>query len=1423
MTAYSFKSYAARERTPERTQLVTIKHGHPLNNDHRAPFSSGSTAARALMAHVQRELGNPETGPAFFNQMRQIHDGATISGERVKKRLQLRQSRAATALSNSDVDLTGRQLELTVEIAQVQAEIAAKLLPEVQSNGRSTDSVIDDVDIITRTALRSATALNTGDGTILEGVDPNEWSRLLIDRIGNAPDIDHSDDADVVTRFTRLVYELERELPLAIDRDEPLWEIPDAIDPTEFAQTRNQLSLAQGADFNPDDAVASEELDYQARSAIWTSMDMDEREFAATKVALTASQRIEVGMQIVNSTPPLIQLPEAELGQGRFDVRMATEEEATVMDALIKWAGEARTYPGAEQSVEQLETMKSLSMPSGDLGIMTYGLAVANDPASISHASTLIRGMEADRRLILHVDNPQAAQALMAVRNEVLAAAGIDRPFMDGSDATREFGGWTLPGENDRILGGDPRDAQVFVATTDKIIAYNSSNSLDVTGVGQSQERVQNARSMVSTGEKDLKAALEAAATSRNPELVDAMEGFKAAAMEGKSGLSPEDEKSRLAELSAAADASADKKLVQDVERRKAALKASEISLTKAQAAAEKLERQSKADAFNRATTGEIARAQITEAAHRQGKLHQVFTPAMKGDKTVVQTKEGGLVEQRGYFAARKAETLLDGDSYRNRDLRDALGAGLGTKFNGRRALTATVVGGSNWFSASKGAAKGIEALNDRLKVLPKNGVILIDNNDKNPVVQEVLKLDRRVLHATAWRVTDKSNPISDGRRITLSERKTELDLGVAINMVQDGKGNQIPKGRSRQFNLQDMKNLTVVVHGGGQMTRNTYDEIQKEAARSNESTHGLTQSQAMRIYDVLEERGVRGIEKPRPASAELGRAIMQEAEIDYADQVILGTDSGRNPKGEEYVSKDYHWANLARQAIDSDKVSSIVNKHGEAMDMVEARAQAAQYAPSISDNTRRDLGSTLSLPASGDFGQLILGALPGVSAERAGVIGQAFETLGDVMVAAENGEASVALPPALHHELGRPAAWASAVQKADDIADHAANARMDGLSATSENYPETLKEAGRTPMIYTLRDVELNVPTVALIVGGKARPTEADLEASRTIAQEAQAKGWAVSIHMNGPASAEVATEISKMSEAKRPRILLIGDGHPTAHGEAKVFDAILKVAEVEGGGYATVTAPRPNANATEEQLKEGSFSFAADRRAALEFQARQASAVVVLKTTGNDIEMMAVKTAILEGKPIAAVGPEASKTAFRGTDYSGNVRLLAGGDAVTVMLESRHLAFQPNFIPDMTAQTENRYVPFEGSTAGKTDNNDRRGQDDEVDRSAIESSGRVSTTVEWGKAAENVQGGRIGDFLTAVEAKEIASIEATPQQSAARGLENDARFLDMASRSPVSAEVRAVFAELQDVSDHDVATDVQDHFLRQRAGASR
>lgn len=1430
MTAYSFGTYATRDKAPgDQPQLVTIKQGHVLSNEHEAPFASGPYAARTLFEHLGRQLTDPETGPKAFNQLKGIYDGATVNGKRVQQRLLERQRRAARLLSESDVMPTEEQFTLVIELAQLQAELATKLLPGVQADGRANDSVIDDVDRITRIALRSITDERVGSGLTPEGVptavsarefDQNAWSNELMDVLARSPDIDHSDDAGLVMRFGNALREFETHIPAAIPRPEELHEIEDALDPYSVAMTVDRLATARGENLEEMGGEAREEITEQARTAVWRSMGMEEREFTATMIALSPTQRIDMGMQTINSTPPLIKLPEAELGQGRFDVRTSKVEKSSVYDRFIQMAGEMRTYPGPEAIAEALVEMRQSTISSGVLADRpTYALVVDGDANSVDDAIVKIREAPLDARLVIHTENDQVAERLVAARTEVMAAAGRDAGFTDGSDATREFGGWTLPGSNDRIIGSSPRDAEIVVAVSDEIIVYGASNEIDTTSLSAAAQKIVDTRSMVKTAEDDLKRADEAALASQDPKLVAAANEIRDNVAVIKDALGMGDaskgdeaallaaEKSLLA-ADLAAHKSGDVKLGKEVLRRETALTMSTRNLSKAEGHLERLNRQNKSHAFARATPGDIARAQIVEASFAHGKLRSAYAAGAEG-----------VVEVRGWEAERKASALLDGEDYATRSFRRALGAGAEARYNGRRQLLVTTIAGSNFFSEAKGAKKGIEALAARMSRLPKSGVVMTDNNDKNPVVQMIASSGRPVLHAVAWRVTDEENLIIDGRKTRTSDRETRLDLGVAVKKGKDSAGEETFVGYNRELVAKDVKGAAIIVHGGGQMTARTYEKVMAEAARRGKTSHALEPKDAVAIARALIAKGEYGIEIPKVADAKLARAIGQEFIIDAPDQVIIGTDMG----------KDYHAAVLTRLASEAGTLASLIGKDGESIRIEDGRAHAMQYAKSIADNTREGLSDVMTLPSKGEYGQLILASLPGISSERAAKIGDTHDTLGDVMRSAQNGEASPELPRSLHHGLGLATSWSNAVKRADSIVDFSRDAKMDAIAATTPGYPQTLVDAGRTPMIYTLGEAVLDKPTVGLIVGSTTRINDADVDASLVVAREAAAKGWAVSMHMSGEGSAKIASAMAALPENERPAILLVGDGHPTAHGNPHVLNAVIDVVQA-GGGYATVTAPMPRDNSTQDQIRDDTFSYAADRRAALDFQGRQASAVVLVKSTGSDMEMITLKTAISADKPVGAISavetnvPGLGDMRFRSSDYSANKRMVDGGGAIQVMLDGRHLAFQPNFIPDMTAQAQENYVPFEGSTAGQQKTSDRRGQEDEIDRSALETGSQISTTVDWGKAAFALQDGRgMGEFIVQAEAGLIESIRATEHQRNQWALQRDAQFLDTSSRSGVSTEVREVFAEMAERGADDIDREAQQHFLNQRSGAGR
>lgn len=1432
MTAYSHNSYAAREKIRgDRTQRVTIKHDHPLNNQHRAPYGSGAQAARALLVHAQRELSNPETGPAYFNRLRGIFDGATISGRQVQERLQQRQLRAATALQMGDVELTDEQIPLSFEMAQAQAAIAQKLLPEVQASGRATSAVIDDVDVITRNAMRAAATSRIGaeyDGADPETAplrDPNQWQNALLDRLAAVPDIDHSDDADLVARFGGIVQRLEATLPLAVARDEPLYEIGDDFyNPRDLAATRDAISEAQGAFFAADD-VANDTLDDQARRAIYEQMSMSEREFAATMVALTPSQRIEAGMAIINSTPPIIELPEAKLAEGRFDVIMNSEEESVVMDNLIRWAGERRQFPGTEESAKQLEDMKSLAMPSGELGVGTLALVVDANPAAISHATALVSRLEEREpgaRLIV-LGEESAVATVMEARRASLEAAGKTHDVRDGSDATRELGGWTLPGSADRALGTSARDADLLVAAADDVFVYGRASSLESSTVSQAEQRLREAKQLVRTTQGELETVLKDAKAKGSPALAERIEAFE----KGRAPIH-----TLAKDLRASGVKGTDMKLAEEIVRRSLSVSNASKRENDAQRTINTLENQNKQTAFLRAPKAEIAQARVIDAASRQGKLRNVYHPTQDLSRSVIKTAAGALVEQRPTTALRAAETLLDGEDKRVRDLRDALGAGLGTRYNGRRSITATFVVGSNVFDERLDVKTGkyrtgrdgkvaepnagLKAVADRLTTLAKNGVVLVEGNDRNPLVRQVLETERKVLHATAWRVENVARTEIDGQTRTMRDRTTELDLGIAPIKAR---GEEKQSGvRARQFSGQDLKGAIVVVHGGGSMTRATYDAVQAEALRRGHAGHGLNQKEVSSIFADLRAQG-RNLDEPKFADVKHARAITQEKIVDVADQGIVAS---------EMVS-DYNAANYMRLAMDSDKLIAVYNRAGESVPMDQVAEHASKYAKSIADNTLDALSNTLGIPTASPEGQLILAQHKGVTIEQAAALGQSFNRLRDVMEAAEAGEASEALPRSLHHQLGLANSWKNAVARAEDIKNRTLANGMSGLVPTDPQYPDTVKDSGRTPIIYTMKDVDLTQPTVALLVGGKSKIRDADLEATRLIAAQANEKGYAVSLHLTGDASAKVATDLAKMPDEVRPRILLVGNGHPTVHASNAEYEAIVAVASVDRGGYATTVPPLPHADATPEQLKDDTFAYQKEASAGVALLASQATAAVLVKSTGSDASLVTMRSVIQLDKPVGVVGPVPSEDPkvedlrFRTPDYSANRRMLAGAGAVEVMMDARYQAFEPSFISDMSGDMENRYVLFEGSTAGKQNLRDNN-RDDQPLNNAIASGQSIVTTIDWSKAATSVQDGRgFGDFIEAVEEGRVESIKTTEQDRIARSLANDARFLDVNSRSAVNAEVREIFQEIDSRADIDNQMEMQDRFMRARAEAGR
>src|SRR3546814_4126074 len=116
--------------------------------------------------------------------------------------------------------------------------------------------------------------------------------------------------------------------------------------------------------------------------------------------------------------------------------------------------------------------------------------------------------------------------------------------------------------------------------------------------------------------------------------------------------------------------------------------------------------------------------------------------------------------------------------------------------------------------------------------------------------------------------------------------------------------------------------------------------------------------------------------------------------------------------------------------------------------------------------------------------------------------------------------------------------------------------------------------------------------------------------------------------------------------------------------------------------------------------------------------------------------------------------------------------------------MLETRYMAFQPNFIPDMTAQTADRYAPFEGSTAGMMNALDCGGLEDRDQpiRGDLESGGRMIAQIYWKVPAEYIaDGAGTGALIDKIEAGEVCLIAATEADIADTASSKDLKFLEV------------------------------------------
>src|SRR3546814_11112445 len=94
-----------------------------------------------------------------------------------------------------------------------------------------------------------------------------------------------------------------------------------------------------------------------------------------------------------------------------------------------------------------------------------------------------------------------------------------------------------------------------------------------------------------------------------------------------------------------------------------------------------------------------------------------------------------------------------------------------------------------------------MDALRARVADLPKTATLITSHNEKNAISRDLVeKAGRTVVFATAWRVSDHSKPIGiDGRTVTLSERKTELDVGLVVYQGETNGDAEIGRASGRE------------------------------------------------------------------------------------------------------------------------------------------------------------------------------------------------------------------------------------------------------------------------------------------------------------------------------------------------------------------------------------------------------------------------------------------------------------------------------------------------------------------------------------------------------------------------------------------------------------------------------------------------
>ena len=1620
MTALSLNENKTNRRTADDVQLIQIHDGHRLNNQGRAPYLNGPAAARSLLLHAAEQLRHPTNGQVYFNALRQAYDNATLSGANMQVILTARAARANDALERSQIVIDDpRQLNLISEVAQINQELAAKLMPELQASGRPPEKVIDVIDDITRRALRSITAVQAGaeigtvetnhletaaanlaarldripgtdpetnrarvqdlvndvrevreagpaaegqlddrldfartmlaglledeiqvvtDREIPEGttaaeidaraimarferlaitdaegaqndaqLDPNAWQNDLIARLAAVPGIDHSDDAELVARFGRTLNEIESTIPTRLERgpENQIFEVDEIgmSDPVAFAKARDALPAELR------ETLGSDELDEMAAAEVYEAMTDEQRIEAVNTIGLNDIQRVELGMQMIGSTPPIIKLPEAELSEARFDLAMKTKEEAVVMSALIQWAGRNPKYPGPEAG-DELEAMLRTQSTSAVLGENTFGIAVINNPSLIELAGNLVEAHTRkfpEDRMLVYAELPENGQELMDRRAAVLAEMGREHTYLGNEGATREFGAWTLPGNEDRLLGKGRFDGDMFVAASDRLSTFARNARVNATSKERADARYKTAKKAYDEAIAVRQEARELVEASYDKDLIAKVEQLT---KEERARVRADDGAPRNPELNKAIKAmreSAPAHLRKALERSEATVKATGLNEAGARRLVNQVARQNVGTIYANTPHSDIRIAEILQNAHRVGKLEHAYAANpnnldrdaqrqnmrdnnRQNRNAMITTSHGTVSDLSLHLAYIEASKLLNGRNYDERQFDSAVNRGIDAQFTDEANLNIVSFTGSNFltrvtkevmkdgkpgrasvYQAKKDAngkvmfhksgkhkgkpinepvidERGLKAIDDRLVTLPKTSIVMFPantaKNGMNPVVGLITEraeaTKREIVQAQAWRIFDMQRVETGGRKVTLVESSTVLDLGVVTDRRRGQDGKMIEINRPRELGTADLKNTMVQVNGAGQMNKRVYDAIVDYRVKNGDKTP-LTPEHALEIQNHLISRGMRfdDSEMVKISTDNMRESIMVESMPMFADSCVVASDLGN-----DYVS--------ARAIANADrlgKLEAVIGQDGKSVTLEKAREASYQFAPTLSENTFNKLHKegVFETPTRSDSGQLLLTSFPGLSPQNALDIAAKHETMGDLLEAARTNEVGVRLPKEVVHQLTLSKAWENADQRFNEVFDNMDESKMNGFTAIDPAYPQKLiqraqeieaertarltgQSADQTPLghasiapLFTKGDVDLNLPMITLIAGGDRAPAEADLEAVAKIAAEARESNMAVSVHLSGKTSAGVLESLAAMNDDERPRVVIIGKGHPDVYEGAEKA-ALEKITSLENGGFVTNT-PLIRAEPTESEIEKSRENneikaygkYAINEASSNHLLVSLSEAVVVVNSSARGSEVRLVGQAIEAGKPIAAVGPvpgadpKIADMRHHDSDHSLNRQLLGGPGSVTQRLQQVTTTITSSFVPDSAPAEFGRF----GDPIRKKENRERN---DEIGTTRITAS---QVTARWTQPVYNVQDGQAaGQFIESFSKGEVPSIALTATEIAIQDRDND-RFLDTYSREvgKVGVEVRKTFSELTEENALSVE-DMQRHMSAQNRG---